>query len=47
MMTSLTGDKDLDSWLDAAEASSLDQLRSFARGIRKDHDAVLSGLTLP
>jgi transposase len=46
MMTSLTGYKDLDNWLDAADASSLPPLRSFARGIRRDHDAVLSGLTL-
>jgi transposase len=47
MMTSLTGYKDLTTWLAAAEASSLPSLQSFARGIRKDHDAVLSGLTLP
>jgi transposase len=46
MMTSLTGYKDLDNWLDAAEASTLPPLKSFARGIRRDHDAVLSGLTL-
>jgi transposase len=47
MMTGLTGTRHLDAWLAAAEASSLDQLRSFARGIRKDHAAVLSALTLP
>jgi transposase/DNA-binding CsgD family transcriptional regulator len=47
MMTGLTGGKHLDAWLAAAEASSLDQLRSFARGIRKDHAAVLNGLSLP
>ena len=47
MITGLTGRKDLDAWLAAAEASSLDQLRSFARGIRKDHAAVLAGLSLP
>jgi transposase len=47
MMTGLTGRKDLDAWLTAAEASSLDQLSSFARGIRKDHAAVLNGLSLP
>ena len=46
MMTSLTGYKDLDNWLDAADASTLPPLQSFARGIRRDHDAVLSGLTL-
>jgi transposase len=47
MMTSLTGYKDLGNWLAAADASALPPLRSFARGIRKDHDAVLAGLTLP
>jgi transposase len=47
MMTGLTGPRHLDAWLTAAEASSLDQLRSYARGIRKDHAAVLNGLTLP
>ena len=47
MITGLTGARHLDSWLAAAETSSLDQLRSFARGIRKDHAAVLNGLTLP
>jgi transposase len=47
MITGLTGRRHLDAWLAAAEASSLDQLRSFARGIRKDHAAVLNGLSLP
>jgi transposase len=47
MMTGLTGDRDLGNWLDAADASGLPPLRSFTRGIRKDHDAVLAGLTLP
>jgi transposase len=47
MMDALTGYKDLDDWLAAADASGLPPLQSFARGIRKDHDAVLSGLTLP
>jgi transposase len=47
MMTGLTGTRHLDAWLAAADATNLDQLRSFARGIRKDHAAVLSGLTLP
>ena len=46
MMTTLTGYKDLDNWLDAADASTLGPLKSFATGIRRDHDAVLSGLTL-
>ena len=47
MATGLTGPRHLDAWLAAAEASSLDQLASLARGIRKDHDAVLNGLSLP
>jgi transposase len=47
IMTGLTGSRHLDAWLATAEASSLDQLRSFAAGIRKDHHAVLNGLTLP
>jgi transposase len=47
MMNGLTGYKNLDRWLAAADASGLPALQSFARGIRKDHDAVLSGLTLP
>ena len=47
MMDALTGYKDLDAWLAAADASGLPPLQSFARGIRKDHDAVLAGLTLP
>ena len=46
MAAGLTGARNLEAWLAAAEASSLDQLVSFARGIRKDHDAVLNGLTL-
>jgi transposase len=46
MMTSLTGYKDLDPWLAAAEASGIPPLLAFANGIRRDHDAVLSGLTL-
>ncbi|HEY0938405.1 MAG TPA: transposase, partial [Trebonia sp.] len=47
MMNALTGYKDLDNWLAAAENSGLPPLESFARGIRKDHDAVRRGLTLP
>jgi transposase len=47
MLTGLTGRRHLAAWLAAAEASGLDQLASFARGIRKDHDAVLNGLSLP
>ena len=47
MMTSLTGYKDLDGWLAAAAASSLPPLQSFARGIARDHDAVLAGADPP
>jgi len=47
MMTRRTGDTDLDGWLTAAEASDLPELRSFARGIRIDQQAVTNGLTLP
>jgi transposase len=47
IMTSRTGTRYLGNWLAAAENSGLDQLVSFAAGIRKDHAAVLNGLTLP
>ena len=47
IMTSRTGDRHLDAWLASAENSGLDQLASFAAGIRKDHAAVANGLTLP
>jgi transposase len=45
IMTSRTGNRYLDAWLAAAETSGLDQLASFAAGIRRDHAAVTSGLT--
>jgi hypothetical protein len=38
---------ELQGWLAAAEASDLPQLRSFARGIRRDQQAVTAGLSLP
>ena len=48
MMTARTGDRDLESWLAAAEADdSQPDLRSFATGIRQDLQAVTNGLTLP
>jgi transposase len=47
IMTSRTGHRHLDAWLASAENSGLDQLASFAAGIRKDHAAVANGLTLP
>ena len=47
IMTSRTGTRHLENWLAAAENSGLDQLASFAAGIRRDHAAVRNGLTLP
>jgi transposase len=47
MAAGLTGSRTLEPWLAAAEASGIEQLASFARGIRKDHDAVLAGLSTP
>jgi transposase len=41
------GDAELEGWLAGAEASDLPQLRSFARGIRRDQQAVTAGLSLP
>jgi transposase len=46
MITGLAGDGNLDTWLAIAETSGIPQLASFAAGIRKDHAAVLNGLTL-
>ncbi|MEU2718713.1 transposase [Streptomyces sp. NPDC007205] len=37
---------DLDSWLTLAEHTGLKPLRSLARGLRQDFDAVAAGLTL-
>jgi transposase len=37
---------ELEDWLTGAEASDLPQLRSFARGIRRDQQAVTAGLSL-
>ena len=34
------------AWLDAAEASGIDELKRFARKLRADRDAVQAGLTL-
>jgi transposase len=47
MTDGLTATRTLAPWLTAAEASGIDQLASFARGIRRDHDAVLTGLSRP
>lgn len=37
----------LDAWMDAVEADDLPHLHRFVRGLRRDYDAVLNGLTLP
>jgi transposase len=47
IMTLRTGLPELEGWLAEAEASDLPQLRSFARGIRRDQQAVTAGLSLP
>jgi transposase len=46
MLTGLHGDR-LDNWLTAVENDDQPDLRSFARGIRRDYHAVRNGLTLP
>ncbi|MGH3245566.1 MAG: ISL3 family transposase [Trebonia sp.] len=46
ILTGLHGDR-LDDWLAAVENDDQPDLRSFARGIRRDYDAVRNGLTLP
>lgn len=47
MAAGLTGARTLQAWTAAAEASGIEQLACFARGIRKDHHAVLAGLSTP
>jgi transposase len=37
----------LDDWIKRAKESGIPELRSFAKGLLKDYDAVLAGLTLP
>jgi transposase len=46
ILTGRHGDR-LDDWLKAVEADDQPDLHSFANGIRRDHDAVRNGLTLP
>jgi transposase len=46
MLTHRQGSK-LPDWADQAEASTVQELRSFAAGLRKDWPAVTAGLTLP
>ncbi len=37
----------LDDWITAVQADDLPDLHSFATGLKRDHAAVLNGLTLP
>ncbi|MFX4303609.1 transposase [Alicyclobacillus tolerans] len=37
----------LDDWLDKAMSCGIHELRNFARGIRKDYDAVYAGISQP
>ena len=37
----------MDDWIKRAKESGIAELRSFAKGLLKDYDAVLAGLTLP
>jgi len=46
IMAGLRGDR-LDSWIAAVEADDLPGLHSFVVGLRRDHQAVTNGLTLP
>jgi transposase len=46
MLTGRHGDR-LDAWITAAAASDLPSLHSFTAGLKRDHDAVRNGLTLP
>jgi transposase len=46
MVRERTGEQ-LDCWLNKVETSQLPAFRTFVRGVQKDKDAVLAGLTLP
>jgi transposase len=46
MLTGLRGDR-LDGWIAAVDADDLPGLHSFTTGLRRDHQAVINGLTLP
>jgi transposase len=46
ILTGLHGDR-LDDWITAVDADNQPDLHSFARGLKRDHDAVLNGLTMP
>jgi transposase len=47
IMTDRTGDRDLNNWLTTVDADDQPRLHSLTAGIRRDHDAVTNGLTLP
>lgn len=46
MLTQLEGDR-LPQWIDAASSTDLPNLQRFAKGLRRDLDAAIAGLTLP
>ncbi|MEU7457840.1 hypothetical protein [Streptosporangium roseum] len=46
MMTDLTGAKHLEGWITDVENDDLPALHTFARGVRRDQDAVTNGPTL-
>ena len=46
MLTGLHGDQ-LDGWIAAVDTDDLPGLHSFTTGLRRDHQAVTNGLTLP
>jgi transposase len=45
MMRDLRGHR-LDDWMNSVEADDLPALHSFVTGIKRDHDAVINGLTM-
>jgi transposase len=46
MLTGRHGEN-LDTWIAAVEDNDLPDLHSFTNGLKRDHAAVLNGLTLP
>jgi transposase len=46
LLTGLHGDR-LDNWITKVEGDDLPALRSFAAGLKRDHAAVVNGLTMP
>ena len=46
ILTGLHGER-LDDWITAVEAHDQPDLHSFAYGLKRDHNAVLNGLTMP